>query len=120
MQIGQEYIDAKVDELVFSPIDLGPPWNERGRTSCERRSFPNPGDSRSSTARHPTDLPFAAPEPRVEQIPHGVAENIYPVNHHSEAKTRVNGQNWLNLHVASPFTAEHTPPASILRGQTKS
>ena len=56
-----------------------------------------------------------APEPGVEEVPHGVAEHVHTVNHHSQAKTRPKSQGWFHLHEKAPFMAEHTPPAGNVR-----
>ena len=61
-----------------------------------------------------------APQPRVEQIPHGVAEHVETVHGNRQAKTRPESQPWRHLHVETPLPAEHTPPARNLGRQTES
>ena len=63
---------------------------------------------------------LTASQPRVEQIPHGVAEHVETENDHRQAKPRQESQRWRHFHESTPFPAEHTAPAGNLDGQTKS
>ena len=60
---------------------------------CRRRRalLNRPGGSGTETT--------TAPQPRVEQIPHGVAEHVEAVHGNRQAKTRPESQPWRHLHV---------------------
>ena len=61
--------------------------------------------------KYHADSPLAAPEPGVEEVPHGVAEHVETVNDNSQERPRPERQPWRHLHVLTPFPAEHTSPA---------
>ena len=63
---------------------------------------------------------LTSPQPGVEQVPEGVAEHIETENDQRQAQPRPERQPGRLLHVTTPFTAEHSPPAGNLGRQTES
>ena len=60
-----------------------------------------------------------APQPRVEQVPEGVAEHVEGVDDKRQAKPRPERQPGRHLHVFAPFAAEHPAPAGNAREQAE-
>ena len=79
--------------------------------SGQEASFAFPCDTKTA---------LTAPHPRVEQVPHRVAEHVGGVDDNRQAKSWPERQPWRHLHVATPFTAEHGTPVRNLGWQTES
>ena len=62
----------------------------------------------------------ATPEPRVEQVAHGIAEHVEDVHDNRQAETGPERQPGGYLHVRTSVSAEHPSPARNLGGQTES
>ena len=75
-------------------------------------SLDRPGGSGTETT--------TAPQPRVEEVPQGVAEHVETVNDNSQAKTGQERQPWRHLHELTPLPAEHPTQAGYTRRQTES
>ena len=84
---------------------------ERVEQSGEESSFVFPCGAVTS---------LTAPQPGIEQIPHGIAEHVETVNGNSQGKTRPERQPGRLLHELTPFPAEHRSPAGNLDGQPES
>ncbi len=85
----------------------------------ERRNKPGQESSFTFHLRGAvTALP--APQPGIEQVPHGVAEHIETVNDNRQAKPWPERQPGRLLHVLASFPAEHPSPAGHLDGQPES
>ena len=86
------------------------------RLPVERRE--QPGQQASfAFPRRSAVIALSAPQPRIEQIPHGIAEHVESVNDNRQAKPRVECQPGRTLHELTPFLAEHPSPARNLEGQ---
>ena len=80
-----------------------------------------PGEKTSFAFHHRGAVTaLSAPEPGIEQIPHGIAEHVEGVDDNRQGRTRPESQPWRQLHVFTPFPAEHTTPARNLQWQTES
>ena len=63
---------------------------------------------------------LTAPQPRIEQVPHGIAEHVEGVDDNRQANPRPERQPRRRLHVSAPFPAEHPSPTGKVDGQTES
>ena len=63
---------------------------------------------------------LTAPQPGIQQIPHGIAEHVETVDDNRQAQAWPERQPRRRLHVSAPFPAEHPSPAGKVDGQTES
>ena len=76
-----------------------------------------PGKKTSFAFHHRSAVTaLSAPEPGIEQIPHGIAENVEGVDDNRQEQSGPGGL----LHEAAPFTVEHPAPAGHLDRQPES
>ena len=63
---------------------------------------------------------LSTPQPRVEQVPEGIAEHVEGVDGNRQAEPGPECQPGRRLHEPAPFPAEHPSPAGNLDRQTES
>ncbi len=62
---------------------------------------------------------LSTPQPGVEQIPHGVAEQVEAVDRHGQAQPGPERQPRRNLHVLATLATQHAAPARDVRRQAE-
>ena len=62
---------------------------------------------------------LTAPQPGVEQIPHGIAEQVEAVDSHGQAQAGPERQPRRNLHVLAALATQHASPARDVRRQAE-
>ena len=62
---------------------------------------------------------LSTPQPGVEQIPHGITEQVEAVDGHGQAKPGPERQPRRNLHVLAALATQHAAPARDVRRQAE-
>ena len=62
---------------------------------------------------------LTAPQPGVEQIPHGIAEQVEAIDSHGQAQAGPERQPRRNLHVLAALATQHASPARDVRRQAE-
>ena len=67
-----------------------------------------------------THSPDAAPEPRVEQVPDGIAKHVEPINDNSQEKSRPNRKPGGHFRILASFPGEQSSPTRSPDRQSES